>query len=255
MPFVSPNRGFGSGVLWATPNTANPTPFRFGVLQDVTLDFKYTQKELYGEYQLPILVARGTQKITGKAKFAAFNGQFMADLFFDVTKVAGQYLVVDNEGPSAIPTTPFQITVVNGASFIQDLGVVNAATGQPFTRVAAAPAAGQYSVNVGTGVYTFASADNVSAIQVLISYRYSTAVAGTFRSILANKLLGDAPVFSLDLYQRNPNSAQQWSLRLYQVISTGLSLALKLEDFLIPDFDFNVYTDGSNNLGEFNLPN
>lgn len=250
-----PNIGFGSGVLWATPAGANATPIRFGILQGVDIDFQYTEKELFGEYQLPVLVARGTSKITGKAKVGRFDSALVNKLFFDVTATAGATLYAVDEGPTAIPTTPFQVTVANSATWTQDLGVqfangVNA--GQFLTRVASGPITGQYSC--AAGVYTFASADNVSGYMVKISYRYTQASAG-FSGVIGNKLLGDATACSIDLYQKKPNSSQQWGLRLYAALLTGMSMSLKLEDFTIPEFSFKVYVDGNNNLGEFNLPN
>ena len=44
---------FGSGTLWGFPvggNTAtNPTPMKFGTLQDVSLDISGDVKQLYGQ--------------------------------------------------------------------------------------------------------------------------------------------------------------------------------------------------------------
>ncbi len=65
---------FGSGVLIATPSGANATPVQFGALQDVSLDFSFASKQLFGQYQFPIAFARGEGKISGKAKFANIDG-------------------------------------------------------------------------------------------------------------------------------------------------------------------------------------
>ena len=74
---------FGSGVLFGTSNVnAVPTPVRFGGLQDVSIDFAFTTKPLYGQYQFPIAIGRGTAKVTGKAKWAQINAQAYNDLFF-----------------------------------------------------------------------------------------------------------------------------------------------------------------------------
>jgi len=43
---------------------ANPTPVPFGALQDISLDFSWTMKELYGQYQMPLAVGRGAAKVT-----------------------------------------------------------------------------------------------------------------------------------------------------------------------------------------------
>ena len=72
---------FGAGTLWGFPvggNTAaNPTPMKFGTLQDVSLDISGDVKQLYGQKQFPEAVARGKCKITGKSKFAAINGKML----------------------------------------------------------------------------------------------------------------------------------------------------------------------------------
>ncbi len=50
---------FGSGVLIATPSGANATPVQFGTLQDVSIDISFSSKQLFGQYQFPIALARG----------------------------------------------------------------------------------------------------------------------------------------------------------------------------------------------------
>ena len=68
---------FGSGVLFAKPVAGNqptdPTPFKFGVLQEVTVDFKADLKKLYGQYQLAVATARGKLDVTLKGKLAVFD--------------------------------------------------------------------------------------------------------------------------------------------------------------------------------------
>ena len=66
-------------TLWGFP-AANPTPMKFGTLQDVSLDISGDVKQLYGQKQFPEAVARGKCKITGKSKFAAINGKMLNDL-------------------------------------------------------------------------------------------------------------------------------------------------------------------------------
>ena len=39
---------FGAGNLWGIPQGANPTPVRFATIQDVTVDFSFDFKMLYG---------------------------------------------------------------------------------------------------------------------------------------------------------------------------------------------------------------
>jgi len=145
---------FGAGTLWGFPvggNTAaNPTPMKFGTLQDVSLDISGDVKQLYGQKQFPEAVARGKCKITGKSKFAAINGKMLNDLFFGQTMGTGMITTALDEAAS-IPTTPFQITVSHAANFKQDWGIRFVTTGLPLTRVVSGPTAGQYSVNTATG--------------------------------------------------------------------------------------------------------
>ncbi len=234
---------FGSGTLWGFPvsgNTApNPTPMKFGTLQDVSLDISGDVKQLYGQKQFPEAVARGKCKITGKSKFAAINGKMFNDLFFGQTMGAGMIKTALDES-ATIPTTPFNITVSNAAQFKQDWGVRYVATGIPLTRVAASPAQGQYSVNTATGVYTFAAADTGAA--VLISYTFTAAASGTQLNIF-NQLMGFAPTIQVlleTIYNTN-----QFSVLLYSVVASKLSFATKQEDFIIPEFDFEAFANSS----------
>ena len=117
---------FGSGTLWGFPvggNTAaNPTPMKFGTLQDVSLDISGDVKQLYGQKQFPEAVARGKCKITGKSKFAAINGKMLNDLFFGQTMPAGMIKTSLDEDIAPIPATPFQITVVQRCHLQARLG-------------------------------------------------------------------------------------------------------------------------------------
>ena len=74
---------FGSGVLLGTrTDVANATPVNFGLVQEVQLDLQFTAKELYGQYQFPVAIARGQGKATGKAKMAQISGLAFNNLFF-----------------------------------------------------------------------------------------------------------------------------------------------------------------------------
>jgi hypothetical protein len=47
--------------------TRGGPPRQFGIVQDVTIDFDWTDKELWGQNQFPVAIARGQGKITGKS--------------------------------------------------------------------------------------------------------------------------------------------------------------------------------------------
>ena len=237
---------FGAGVLIGTPSGGSP--LQFGTLQDVSVDFSFSVKQLMGQFQFPVAVARGAGKISGKAKFANIDGPALNQIFFGATSSAGQKLWSYNEGATVAAASPYTATVANAGSFDMNLGVAYASSGLQLTQVTSSPALGQYSV--AAGVYTFNAADSGKA--VLITYSYTQAVAGS-KAVIGNKLMGVAPTFQIDFYQSNPNIAgAQWSMRLYSCISSKLGFASKLEDFNIPELDFEAFANASNNLGEIN---
>src|SRR6266849_4976868 len=133
---------FGAGALWGNRTDVTGSgigPDQFGILQDVQIDWDWTTRELWGQFQFPVDIARGQGKITGKAKFARIFGAIYGDL-----------TIAENEAATVPATTPYTVTVANAANYVDDLGVFYAAgasAGNRFTRVTTASAAGQYSVN------------------------------------------------------------------------------------------------------------
>lgn len=229
---------FGAGSLWGTSTATGSTPIQFGALQEASFDFSATTKELFGGSQFALAVRRGTIKVTGKAKMGTINGAMFNSLFFGQNGSAGQVLVANGETAS-IPATPYAITVSNAAKFSEDLGVKYSLTGLPLTRVASAPTTGQYSVS-NVGVYTFAAADTL--LSVAISYSYTSTTGGTTTAI-TNQLLGTTPVFSMTF--NAIDNGKQVTYTFPKCTASKLSFGTKLEDFVIPEFDFHVFADDS----------
>jgi hypothetical protein len=247
-------RFFGSGSLIGKPNTANATPLQFGTLQEVTLDFSFTVKELHGQFQFPVDIGRGTAKITGKSKQGDLDPDIFGALFFNETPSAGQVLAAINEAGSVPAATTYTITVANAATFSSDEGVYYASSGIRMRRVAAAPAAGEYAVNESTGIYTFAAADAEAA--VLISYVYTSTTGGR-KFTINNNLLGDAPTFTVLFSGKRvtDGTTRNATIQLNRCMSNKLALATKLEDFTIPEFDFSAMADDSGSVGEMSFTN
>ena len=128
---------FGTGKLIAVPTNdstgaaiANPTPVILGTMQDISVDLSVEMKSLYGSKRYPIAIGQGKGKTEIKAKYAEINGAILGSLFFGKTATAGIKAAVF-DAQSAIPGTPFQVTVAppSSGTFVTDLGVVFAATG------------------------------------------------------------------------------------------------------------------------------
>ncbi|HVI52914.1 MAG TPA: hypothetical protein VM661_17025 [Candidatus Sulfotelmatobacter sp.] len=236
---------FGSGTLWGVrSDTANATPIKFGTLHDVNLEFSATAKQLFGQYQFPVAVARGTSKITGKAKFAQVQGRAFAELFFGSALQSGQVTTANAEAASVPAAAPYTASVIHAADFVQDLGVVNAATGLPFTKVASSPAQGEYVT--ADGVYGFNVVD--AGAGLLISYGYS-ASSGQ-KMVVSNQLLGVQPVFqvALETNYSAPGGLKKAVLTLNACVSNKLAFATKQDDFSIPEMDFEAFADAANNV-------
>lgn len=243
---------FGSGKLVAVPTNdstgaviANPTPVILGTMQDVSVDTSVEMKTLYGSQRYPIAVGQGKGKISVKAKYADINAGVLGSLFFGKTPTAGIKAAVF-DFPAAIPaTSPYTVTVAppSSGTFVADLGVAFAATGQQLRRVASAPAAGEYSVS-NVGVYTFAAADQGKAI--IVSYEYSASGSGQVFS-LTNDVMGYTPSFSLLL--QNSYDGKSLVMKLERCVSGKLNLPFKNDDFVMSDFEAEAFANAAGSLG------
>jgi hypothetical protein len=190
-------------LLYGTPSSGNlptfPTPIRL-LLQEVSVEFKADLKKLYTLYQLPIAVARGKIDVMGKAKIVNYEPNSINQLFWAQNLTTGIEIPVYNELDYIPSSSTFTITVANGATFAQDHGVIYASgtnAGQLFYANTTAAAAGYYSVNTTTGVYTFSSLDNARA--VYIDYTYTNSTVGATIALTA-EIMGYAPQCTMDLW-------------------------------------------------------
>ncbi len=248
---------FGAGALWGNRTDVTGSgigPDQFGILQDVQIDWDWTTKELWGQFQFPLDIARGQGKITGKAKFARIFGAIYGDLFFGQTPAIGQLTVSENEAAVVPATTPYTATVTNAANYVDDLGVFYATgtnAGDRFTQVTTPAAAGEYSVNLTTGIYTFAAADAGAAL--LISYVYNTSSGK--KLALTNQLMGFTPTFKATFYTTKTTQGVPAGLALVlnACTATKLSLPTKIDDYEIQEFDFSAFADATGAIGTLSV--
>ena len=248
---------FGAGALWGSRTDTTGSgigPDQFGILQDVQIDWDWTTKELWGQFQFPVDIARGQGKIAGKAKFARIFGAIYGDLFFGQTPATGQLTIAENEAATVPAATPYAVTVANAANFADDLGVYYAsgtAAGNRFTRVGTPSSAGDYSVNPATGIYTFAAADAGAAL--LVSYLYNTTTGK--KLVLTNQLIGTTPTFKATFYTSKTTQGVPagLSLVLNACTATKLSLPTKIDDYEIQEFDFSAFADPTGTIGTLSV--
>jgi len=235
---------FGPGAIFLQrTDVANGTPVNIGKANEFQLDQQFGRKELYGQNQFPLFVARGTAKFTAKAKSALVSGIALNSAFFGQTIAAGQQATALSESGTISGGT---YSVAHAANFVADLGVVYAATGLPLTYVASAPAAGQYTQS--GGAYGFNAADNGKGI--FVTYTYTVAGSGQ-QLALGNPLLGVTPTFQLWYY--TSTNGVPLNIQLYSCVADKLSLAFKLEDFMLPELSFSCFANAGGNVGLYSF--
>ncbi len=245
---------FGSGNMYFIDRAAAvPTPMKAGTLQEGSFEISFTKKEVSGQNQFPDEIFRADGKVTGKSKMAQVKMGMFAS-FFGQTPVTGQIVPIFGEAGAIPAETAFTITVVQAAGFNKDLGVIFAATGAPLTRVAppeapAVLAAGQYSLDEATGIYTFAAADAGKAVK--FDYLYNSALVGKTLTIV-NEMAGLAPSFLLVL--ANVTGVNGAVAIFNKCMSDKLAFATKRGDTAIPEFDFSAAADDADEVGVLSLP-
>ena len=157
-------------------------------------------------------------------------------------------LGIEAETLTVPATTTYTVTVAKAASFTDDLGVVDIATGAPMTEVAASPGpantGGQYSVS--NGVYTFNAHD--ASKKVGIAYmtfgsddtllaRLITAVSNFIRSTTTRN-------FNVQTYTEIRDGQSQNSLFLRQ-FPIQLITSLTVNGQPVSAIAGNVYTPGA----------
>ena len=258
---ATPQAVFGPGILICTRTDVLGTPINVGYAQEFSIDVTGTTKQLFGQNQLPLVSARGTIKTTGKFKSAVVSGIAMNALFFGQTlstasgqtawTVASTYSLSTASGGSTA-----QLQVGSSTTFEADLGVTYASNGLPFRRVSTGTeSSGNYSVQStstggGPGLYTFAAADTTgltasTTLPIKVTYS-STTTAGT-SLLISNQLIGTTPTFQLDYYTNlSQPTSKPFVVRVYACVASKIVMAFKLEDFMMPEFDFDIFTNASN---------
>lgn len=255
---------FGAGTLWGTPLAdatgaaiAVPSPVQFGLSQEIGVDISYDNKLLYGQNQFPARVGRGKGKISGTIKNAQVNGALWNSIFFGQTLNNGIVSIRQDSVGIAVPGTPYTITagasdsattikIPDTGTWVTDLGV-RTAGGLPMTRVASSPAAGQYSVTAGA--YLFAAAD--VGKKVFIDFGYTATSTTATKSSVANLPMGYAPSFRTDILL--PYDGKYVTYTFYACLASKLTIATKLDDFVIPEIAFDCFADDQGRIFDYSM--
>lgn len=262
MPYSSQQLtdSFAIGHAYARPFggllPANPTPFEFETITEITLDWKGKIVELRGQYLVPVDARMADVTITGKATIGTYNLNQVNNLLF-----AGQLNLsnidrVNADETHTIPSSPpYSITVTNSASFTEDLGVSYAIgapqAGAQFEEVTSLTLAGQYVQPFGSpltpGEYGFDVAD--AGLPVNISYIDNNGVGATLT--LPNNLQGQSPIFEFVVLNSGNNSSSFVGYRLFNCRASGIKILTgKNNAFNMVEVDFSAFCPVGQNVGE-----
>ena len=174
-------------------SVAVPTPIEMPSCTDIGIEKKGEAKKHEGKYQYSLASAMAKRSIEVSLTCNIHSAKSLA-ISTNEAVAASYSQLYSPQTATAIPATPFTITPTppNSGTFKEDMGVRFEDTGEQLTRVASAPATGQYSVS--NGVYTFAAAD--TGKKVFIKFTYSVATGGSSVSEY-NRLQGAMPEYSL----------------------------------------------------------
>ena len=252
---------FSSGTLiLRRTDVANTPPALLGTLQDNSIDLDRKIETLLGQYNMAVAVGGGEFKISGKAKFARLQATQLNNLFLgpNATQTTGMSLMTatgeaDTVTATGGPSSGIGLTVTNGSTFVEDLGVFTAA-GVQLTPVTSGPVAGVSYIAgaAAVGAYSFASGDENTVYTVY--YRYTTSGSGN-QLALANALMGPLPIFEVN-FQETFNyfgTNKIINLKCNAAFSPKLTMPFAMGKFNIEEMDWQAIADASNNIGYLSL--
>jgi hypothetical protein len=235
---------FGAGRVFGAAAVTNPTPVRFPVPQSQSIDFKRKVESLFGENQLAVAVGAGQMDVTGQIEFGKSHARVYADLLIGSAGTTGSYLEADKETAAVPGTGPYTIQTVNHTTWLFDLGVVDVATGNIMSCVAAGSEVAAKAYSVAAGVYTFAAGDE--GVSKQISYGYSNATAGETVT-LTNQLQGQTGAFKATHVL--PWGAEQDMFVLNNCISSSGGMSAKSSGFGTSTLEYTAAVDTTGILG------
>ena len=249
---------FGPGILIVTRTDITiPVAINIGFAQELSLDLAGTTKQLYGQKQYPLVAARATIKATGKFKAAEISGIAWNAFFYGQSSFTTGRKVWNIDTTGTVPSTA-GVQVGSSLSFDADLGIFYSTLGLPLQRVSTAVSlsSGYYAVgSTAPGFYYFSTGDSTAAVGLKITYTSSSTAATAQTLAVTNQTIGITPTFQLDYYTSlNQPTAKAFAVRVYQCIGSKQSMQFKLEDFMMPEFEFDFFANASDQVFDIYLP-
>ena len=195
--------------------------------------------------RVTVLSALGQYTVTSGGVYTFYSGDAGKAITINYTYSTSTLTTITDESHVLTALTPpYQVPAAHASLFVLDSGVkINSVAAQRI--YAGSPTAGQYYVSP-QGVYTFSLADVTSDYTALISYKYA-AGAGTGKNlVISNQLLGTTPVFQATF--TTTFLGKQVTFVFPNCVGSKLAFATKLEDYVIPEYDFSVFANAGGQI-------
>jgi hypothetical protein len=234
------------GRIYLVPSGANPDKVQLAVVKSWNFDLTQEEIELRGSGldSLENLPVKRTVK--GKLSLSDFSTNLISAVTSGTTITAGS--VVGLVQSASVPTTPFQVTVTQSATFLQDLGVIDLTAGKEMTEGATATGTGVYSV--AAGVYTFNTADTGHAVK--ISYRHTAAASGKTLEVAAAE--GGTAATRYELHVYGSAGGKSYGFWFPAVSIPNLSLSMSPDSYSDVSVDFSAFLSSTDKLMYAYLP-
>lgn len=232
---------FGVGRAFAVDPNDSKNTLELLTVQSITVNFNGEIQQLHGNLALPVSAAVGKVNVEGSMNVAAVNQDAFARYMWGTSFTSGS--VEQFEINQAVPATPFEITVPSPLTLIDIQVVYRDATGEALVRVDSAPAAGQYAVDLNTGVITFNSAEEDEVVQIVGK---QTTTAGR-QYEMKNYIMGSNKPFQLDMFNEFQGTKQ--GMVLTNVLMSSYNEAWTNDNYGIPAVNFTCFADASGRLG------
>ena len=229
----------GAGVL--VLKDSNNNAYQCGTLQDVSIEFGSSTKELRGANQFAEAIAIVDRKVSIKAKLGKVNGALVAAICGGTTTAGAAYIQTD----SKTFATSVTITPPASGTFATDLGVKDA-NGQPMKYNSGTVAVGEYKNTAG--VYTFAAGQSGTG---QVSYVYTVSTGETVA--MTNQLQGLVTPFTVYAYNAftNPDGAvRKLCFKFYSAVSGSINFPMKAGDFLMQDISLECSADSTGKVAD-----
>jgi hypothetical protein len=244
---------FGTGRIWVTP-AGSTQRLSYADLNDVSVDIKIDQKEIFAEGGFPIAVADGHRTIDIAAKHYTLALAALANDLGMQPPAAGSYGYIIDEIVTVV-THAYTLAKTGAVGSTLDVSMVVNGSYVPYQQVASgSEVAGQsYSFN-GTAI-NFATGETATTGKVSYEFADTNGQAISIVNLFQNS----TPSYSMDLVKRDISpidGSTGFLIAHFNAVRPGsIKLPLKEGEYANFERTFKAFADPLGNVGTITFVN